>query len=144
MEVRFTRLTDEEHAVEVVRDDGSRERVVLDTRSFLRHDLAHWAVEAELGLTGGVWGSVAAGGSLGGEGLDGPDMATAESLAGPVQTLLRTEAGVDAYGAVLARAGIDDPDVAARLHERVRRLRGHWQATGYGRSMVLHWPDPMV
>jgi hypothetical protein len=142
MQVRFTRLSDAQHAVAVARDDGSTDRVVLDSRSFLRHDLAHWAVESVLGLTHGVWGSVAAGGSLAGDGLDGDDVATAERIAGPVQTLIRTEAGVEAYSEVLGRAGIDDTEAAARLHEQVRRLRGHWNATAHGGSMELHWPDP--
>lgn len=141
MEVRFTRLTDERHAVEVVRDDGTTDRVELDTRSFLRHDLAHWAVESVLGLRHGVWGSVAAGGSLSGVGLDGADVPRAESIAGPVQTLLRTDAGVEAYREALTHAGVADPEVASRLHEAVRRLRGHWNATAHGETMALRWPE---
>ncbi len=136
------RLTDVEHAVEVHRDDGTSERVVLDTRSFLRHDLAHWAVEATMGWPQGVWGSVAAGGSLSGDGLDGPDMGRAESLSGPVQTLMRTDAPVEAYREVLVRQGLDAEGRAEALHERVRQLRGHWQATRHGEAMVLRWPDP--
>lgn len=145
MEVRFTKVSDREHRVAVRRGDGSSDEVVLDSRSYLRHDLGHWAVEVVLGLRSGVWGSVAIGGSLGGEGLDGEDMAIAEALAGPVQTLMRTEAGVADFEALLQR----HPEVqrakgaAARLHEEVRRLRGHWRATPYGGDMVLHWPLPL-
>jgi hypothetical protein len=142
MEVRFTKRSDREHQVSVRRDDGSTDEVVLDSREFLRHDLAHWAVESVLGLRGGVWGSVAAGGSLEGDALDGEDMPTAESLAGPVQTLMRTEAGVGAYEALLHHHPdlLLSPDAAADLHEEVRRLRGHWRATPYGADMVLRWP----
>lgn len=142
MEVRFTKLSDREHRVAVRRDDGSSDEVVLASRSFLRHDLAHWAVESVLGLRSGVWGSVAAGGSLDGDGLDGEDVATAEALAGPVQSLMRAEAGVEVFEALLQRHPVvrRDAATAARLHAEVRRLRGHWNATRYGTEMLLIWP----
>ncbi len=144
MEIRFTKLSDERHAVTVVRRDGSTETVELETRSFLRHDLAHLVAEGELGLAGGVWGSVAAGGSLSGEGLDGADMLAAESVAGPLQTLFRLDAEPAAIEEVLARTigDVDTAVVAARIHERFRQLRGHWAATPYGDDMVLEWGEP--
>lgn len=144
MQITFRKLTPETHSVTVRRVDGTTETVELNTRSFGRHDLAHLAVEVELGLRHGVWGSVAAGGSLTGDGLDGPDMDLAESLAGPVQTLMRIGAPVTDYRAVLARALPDDgdlDDLAVRLHERVRRLAGHWEGTPHHVDMVVEWPE---
>jgi hypothetical protein len=73
----------------------------------------------------------------------GTDAALAESLAGPIQTLFRTDADVDAYtrvlGEISAKRGMQD--LAARVHERIRRLRGRWKATPYGGEMELVWPD---
>ncbi|MEO1063590.1 MAG: hypothetical protein AAFZ07_19410 [Actinomycetota bacterium] len=144
MRITFHRLSDRRHRVEVERADGSTEAVELDSKDFLRHDLAHLAIEAELGLTGGVWGSVAAGGSLTGDGLDGPDMALAERLAGPAQTLMRTAAPVEEVERVLRAVAPDiaSAELAAALHERLRRLTGHWRATPFGGEMVLEWADP--
>jgi hypothetical protein len=144
VEVTLTKISDERHAVTVTRRDGSTERVELNTRSFLRHDLAHFTVELELGLTAGVWGSVAAGGSLAGDGLDGDDMGLAETLAGPVQTMMRIEADAATIRSVLDQVApqVASDDLAARIHERLRRLRGHWKATPYGGNMCLTWPDP--
>ena len=31
--------------------------------------------------------------------------------------------------------------LAARVHERVRQLRGHWKGTPYGGEMELDWPE---
>ncbi len=101
--VTFRKLSDQRHTVRVERTDGSSEAVELDTRSFLRHDLAHFAVEIELDLRAGVWGSVASGGSLGGDGLDGSDMALAETISGPMQTMMRTAAHPAEIHAVLER-----------------------------------------
>lgn len=139
----FTKISDERHAVAVTRADGSSERVELDTRSFLRHDLAHFAIESEVPIRRGYWGSVAAGASLRGDGVVGNDAQLAESLAGPLQTLFRIEAGRDAYAALLEEtaAATGQHDLAERVYERIRRLRGEWKATPYGGAMTLDWPE---
>lgn len=120
MQVRFTKLSDARHAVTVVRDDGSTERAELDSRSFLNHDFAHLAVEAELGLERGFWGSVAEGAALDGIGLEGDDITLAERLAGPVQTLLRTDAGPAEFQATLRTIAPDviGEEEAARIVDR--------------------------
>ncbi len=144
MEVVFCKLSDDRHVVRVQRDDGTSESVELDSRSFLRHDLAHYAVESELGLSGGVWGSVARGGSLAGPGLDGDDMAVAERLSGPAQTMMRTKADAAEIQQVLSRVApsLATPELAQRLHDRLRALAGHWAATPYGGEMTLRWASP--
>src|SRR5690606_41944628 len=68
-----------------------------ESRSYLRHDLAHFAIELELPIRKGYWGCVAYGASLTGEGVEGEDAQLAETLAGPIQTLFRIEAGPEAY-----------------------------------------------
>ncbi len=143
MEVVFCKLSDDRHVVRVRRDDGTTDSVELDSRSFLRHDLAHYAVEVELGLSRGVWGSVARGGSLAGPGLDGDDMAIAEQISGPAQTMMRTGADADEIEQVLRRVApsLSTPDLAKRLHRRLRSLAGHWASTAYGGEMGLRWPE---
>ncbi len=143
MRIAFTKISDERHAVTITRADGTAESVEVETRGFLRHDLAHFAIESELPIRKGYWGCVASGASLAGVGVRGRDAVLAESLAGPIQTLFRLDAGPDAYAELLAgvsRAG-GSQDLAARVHERVRQLRGHWKATPYGGQMELVWPE---
>jgi len=144
--IALAKITDQRHRVTVHRDDGSDETVELDTRSFLRHDLAHYAVAVELGLGHGVWGSVAAGGSLSGDGLDGADMMLSESLAGPMQTMMRTGGSVAEIRVVIDRVApdldTDIDDLSEALHDRLRRLAGHWAATAFGTSMDLEFPSP--
>lgn len=38
--------------------------VACETRSYLVHDLLHYAVESEAGLSGGFWGNLARGKTL--------------------------------------------------------------------------------
>ena len=143
MHIAFTQIADQKHAVTITRTDGTSESVEVETREFLRHDLAHFAIELELPIRKGYWGCVASGASLSGEGVAGGDARLAESLAGPIQTLFRIEAGPDAYLELLGRFSQTNgsQDLAARVHERVRQLRGHWKATPYGGQMDLVWPE---
>ena len=61
MLIRLTRLTNERHRFEIVRDDGTRESHELETRSTMLHDLAHYAVETEAGLGDSFYGRLAQG-----------------------------------------------------------------------------------
>lgn len=141
--IAFTKISDQRHAVTITRADGTAETVEVETRGFLRHDLAHFAIEAELPIRKGYWGCVAAGASLAGEGVGGSDARLAESLAGPIQTLFRIDAGLDAYVELLGKFSTTNgsQDLPARVHARVRQLRGHWKATPYGSEMELVWPE---
>ncbi len=143
MDIVFTKISDARHAVEVSRTDGSSERIELDTRSFLRHDLAHLAIESEIPIKSGYWGCVAAGASLSGDGINGDEIGLAESLAGQVQTLMRIEAETGSYLDVLERVSpnMASIELAERIHERVRQLRGLWRATPYGSDMQLVWSE---
>ena len=61
MKILLTKLTDDRHQLAIERDDGSTESVELETRSFLLHDLVHYAVEAEAKIDDGFWGLLARG-----------------------------------------------------------------------------------
>ena len=142
MKIRFTKLSDEEHQVQVLRDDGSEEARVLNSRSFLRHDFAHLATEQCVGLSKGYWGSVAKGTGLDGAGLGGPEIQLAEALAAPIQTLMREGAELERYHKVLSYVlpDRDCAELAEKVKDIARQLEGHWRATPYGKSMEVEWP----
>jgi hypothetical protein len=139
--IAFVKISDDRHAVSITRDDGTSESIELESRGFLRHDFAHFAIESELPIRGGYWGCVASGASLSGAGVAGTEARLAETLAGPIQTLIRIDANRDAYLTLLRKIlpGSASDDLAERVHERVRQLRGHWRATPYGGTMELVW-----
>jgi hypothetical protein len=151
MQVAFTKLSAQQHRFALIRADGSREAVVLESRSYLVHDWVHFAVEAELPIVDGFYGQLASGMPLGRlndrsrpmlEAHGG--LALAEALVGPMQSLHRGRLTREAYLA-LARPKLPGRVSAAfveRAQERLRRLTGFWRATPYGRDMVLGWPAP--
>lgn len=138
MEIRLTRLTDARHRLEVLRPDGTRDAVELETRSLLLHDLVHLAVESELGTDRGFWGLVAAGAPLSEVRDTAPDgeLMRIEQRVGPMQAVWKGTLDAGRYAAM---TGVDLGFVG-RVQERLRRLTGHWRATGFRATMTVSWP----
>lgn len=154
MRVRFHKLSDERHALEIVRDDGTRERVECETRSYLFHDFLHFAVETEAGLTAGFWGTLAAGTTLAVMNdrtmpASTPEMARIEQVVGMLSGLAKGRSADDLYAALRsyesAQGDALSPWVTRAfvggVEERLRRLTGHYRATPYGQAMELEFPS---
>lgn len=161
MRVLFTKTSADRHRLEIVRDDGTGETRDLETRSFLVHDLAHFAVEQQAAMSGGFWGSLASGFSIGelqrdgelanGFGIDelqrdgaAGERWRAEALAAPFQTLWNQRASADFADRrlqYLALVNGDEVFVDGAL-ERMRRLWGQWSATPFRSVMELRWHQP--
>jgi len=142
MKIRLTRLSNDRHRLEVERADGSRLERELETRSVLLHDLVHYAVEAEAGIDDGFWGRLAAGtdfDELMQAASTGVDLA--ESLVGPMQAVWNGRLSPDLYVEHASRAApFVDRAFVDRVHERLRRLVGHWRGTPFHATMELDWP----
>ena len=161
MRILLTKLSNTHHALEVVRTDGSRERVELVTREFLFHDLLHYAVESSMGTQGGFWGALAGGKTFAdlndrsGAAMKGSSagLAYVEMVVGMMTGAVKQgEASAPEVVASLrgyhAALGVELPaelneDLVAQVRERMRRLQGHWKATPYGRTMEIAWTEPM-
>jgi hypothetical protein len=140
--------------LEIERDDRRRERVELETRSSLLHDLTHFAVEEAAVLEGGFFGRLAAGKTLAeltqgmaGTGYEGEPLQIERTVA-VLQRMPKTgEDPGTAHAritAMLAVQGEKPPawftlELVTRVHERMRRLVGQWKATPYGSAMELDW-----
>jgi hypothetical protein len=158
MLIRLTRLTNECHRLELVRDDGTREARELETRSALLHDLVHYAVETEAGLEASFYGRLARGETY--EALTAvspsdPEAMQTEAVVARIQGAAKNDtwsaADLDAEG--LARsiaAGFrsvgDEPpawltgDLIVRVRERLRRVQGQWRATPFHQTLALEFP----
>lgn len=159
MRILLTRLTNDRHALEIVRKDGTRERAELETKSLWLHDLIHLAVEAEAGVQDGFWGSLATGTTLAamnGRAEEGMKVAPAsmlaiEMLVGALTGVLKgapEESAAENIRAYLAQVGKAElfppwltPEFVARVRERLRRLVGQWNGTPFGATMEVEWLD---
>jgi hypothetical protein len=153
MRVRFHKLSDERHALEIVRDDGTHERIECETRSYLNHDLLHLAVESQAALGEGFWGSLAAGATLAAMNdrampSSTPAMARIEQVVGMLAGLAKGRSGTQIYAALhdyereqgdALPAWVTEPFVLG-VEERLRRLIGHYRATPFGEAMEVVFP----
>jgi hypothetical protein len=151
MRIVFRKVSDERHSLDIVRDGGRSESVECETRSYLAHDLLHYAVEIEAGVGSGFWGRLAAGSTLAEmndrtKAMDS-EMAGIEQVVGALSGTIKkrspaeTVAGMTGFAASL---GATLPDwltetFVVAVQERMRELLGRWKATPYGGTFELDW-----
>jgi hypothetical protein len=145
--ILFRKISDERHVLEIVRGDGRREHVDCETRSYLVHDLLHYAVESEASLQGGFWGNLEKGKTLAdmndrtGRAMEreAPEMAVIERLVGSLSGAVKGRSAAEMVAALeryAAALGSTNPDwlteaFVLAVQERMRQLMGHWRATPY-------------
>src|SRR5690606_5453430 len=152
MRIAFHKVSGDQHVLEVVHEGGQRESVECETRSYLMHDLLHYALEAEANLATGVWGSLASGKTLAElntrDGLPvatGPDMLMIEQLAGALSGVMKGQSGEAFLEGLRQNAdalawSIPDwltPRFVEAVRERMRQLLGRWNATSFGGTLEL-------
>ena len=153
MHIRLTKLNDARHALEIERA-GERERIELETRSTLHHDLTHLAVEEAAGLDHGFFGALASGKSL------AELRAPAEEYAAPMMEIERAvvvlqqlckvdEDPAALHARIRASLALQDAvspewftvELVTAVRERLRRLLGQWRATPYAATLELEWRE---
>jgi hypothetical protein len=156
MRIVFRKVSDERHVLEIDREDGRREQVECETRSYLTHDLLHYAVETEAALAGGFWGNLAAGRTLremndrtaGAMSAGAEEMAVIERLVGALSMAVKGRSATEMVAALGMHAealGTTNPAwlteaFVGSVQERMKKLLGHWKATLRGGEMELAWP----
>ena len=162
MQIVFAPVSAFEHELRVRRADGSEALSRGETRSLLRHDLCHLALEASYALEHGFWGLLASGCEFAdlahpdaqlGPDLRGPELMQIEGVVAMLQSLSKTieataTAGERLWRAFQASAKAQgqrppawlDAEGLGRARETLRRLEGRWRATPVGGEMELAWP----
>lgn len=158
MLIRLTKISDQQHSVELVRSDGSRECIELVTREALVHDFIHYSVEASIPTQSGFWGVLA-----GGKSFDEMNDRSGESTKEFAETLMMVEGMVGMMTGVIKGdmtpnqaiatirsyhdgTGQKTPEWLSErfvtdVREHMRRLQGHWKATPYGETMEIEWDE---
>jgi hypothetical protein len=151
LKIALTKISDDQHRFRYERADGTGATHVLATRSFLFHDLLHFAVESEAKLAKSFYGGLAAGGDhdAGEESarppLAGEALATERIigvLTGTFKGHANDAAALEAAARLFAAHDETPPpwfttSFVARVRERMRVLLGRWKAVPYGRAMEL-------
>jgi hypothetical protein len=156
MRILLHKRSNTHHTLEIVRATSERESVECETRSYLMHDLLHYAVEAEARLESGFWANLARGKTLvdmndrSGRALaaEAPGLMAIERVVGALSGVVKGRAAADVVAALREyEAALGEPDsswlteaLIFAVQERMERLLGHWRATPFGSTMELRWP----
>jgi hypothetical protein len=153
MRIAFRKLTDERHELTISRDPASSETVECETRSYLTHDLLHYAVEVEAGVEAGFWGRLAAGATIAEMNdrtrpMDN-EMAAIEQMVGALTASVKGRsaaevvAGMNRFATSLGASlpGWLTETFVLAVQERMRQLLGRWRATPRGSTLDLTWPE---
>jgi len=160
LHIAFRKISDDRHALEIAREDGSREQVECETRSYLLHDFLHYAVESEAGIDYGFWGNLARGKTLDdmndrtGAAMvaEKPEMGAVEQIVGALHGVTKGVSAAELVSgmrrfAEALQATMPDwltEQFVVAVQERLRKLVGQWKATPHGGTMALKWPVTRV
>ncbi len=165
MKVTFTKLPRRRYEMTVVREHGLElaPRGGPGYHDYVPHDALHFLVEAEAGLTGGVFGRIAAGTGTFFSAADPAllrkqvrrekarkltsaqhaDMARSEALAGTCQVLWEMRAGqlasVPEWFSRIEPETLES-DLVRRIMERLDDFATRWHTLQAGGSVTLSWP----
>ncbi|HEY6256644.1 MAG TPA: hypothetical protein VIY51_12705 [Xanthobacteraceae bacterium] len=162
MRILLQKISDTTHRLRLVRDDGDSESIELVSRSFLLHDLLHYAVETNAKLDQSFWGRLAGGMTLAQlheasrkRGCGGAPMpaeaAITEAIVGVLTNVVAERATARAAIEGLARLfEVQErqvptwftADFVQRVEQHMKKLRGEWRALPYGGEMQLIFPIP--
>lgn len=157
LRIELKKVSPTHHAFTLLFDGGGKETVQLESKTYFFHDLLHYAIESEAGLTDSFYGRLLKGYRY--EDLAIPEMSVAAS--GGEHEGLQTERIVGVMTGVLkhdaspqeALLGLDNllsasGDVVpewfteafvTRVKERMRKLEGEWKGTLFGESMTMEF-----
>lgn len=146
--LKLTRVSPTHHAFDYRRADGSGERVELESKTFLFHDLLHFAVESEAKLGRSFYGMLASGMSLAevGKAPLAGEVAVTERAVGAMTGAIKSDGAAErvvaGFRELTEALGETHPDwfdegFVAAVRERMRRLTGEWRALPFGATMTL-------
>ena len=155
MIIKLTKISRTQHSFEYVRDDKSGEKLELDTKTFLFHDLLHFAVEMEAGLGNSFYGMLASGKKYAELAPDKEtkaypvfvgEVAVTERVVGPLSGVVKGDvmqadfmAGIknifEAYNERIPFWLTDD--FVTRVRDKMRQLLGEWNSLPVGKTMEL-------
>ncbi|MBY8338426.1 hypothetical protein LXH13_04410 [Streptomyces spinosirectus] len=165
MHVTFTKVPGRRYRISVVREHGPElaPRHGPGYDDWLPHDAVHFLVEAEAGLSGGVFGRLAAGRSTilwpadpavrrrqarreakhRPSGAERADMARSETLACLCDPLWRLRAGLspELPEWFASRApDLGEPQLVERILLRLDAFAARWHALPEGGELTMSWP----
>lgn len=155
MKISFTKQSLTEHILDIQRDDGSIENIVLETKSFMPHDLIHYVLEKEGNLNNSFWGLIKNGKKLEdfnskekiqNEILSNSELKDTEMivgfLTGYFSNDINEEKAQETLKNIFSAYNKPVPEFLTekfliRCRDKFRKVYGHWKSTARGEPLIL-------
>ncbi|MBM9575995.1 hypothetical protein JWG45_02410 [Leptospira sp. 201903070] len=148
MKLHWIKIDNSSHILKIIRDSAPTEEIILETKSYLIHDLMHYCVESIGDFQNAFWGSLENGKTLS-EMSDqknpnsDPELQIVELIVGPMQSLWKKRIDEEiVFERLLEISILSDPSLFIKtIHSKMDEVWGKWQSTKFGETMELVWPS---
>ncbi|XDD49166.1 hypothetical protein AB3N59_12115 [Leptospira sp. WS92.C1] len=151
MKLHWIKVNNSSHILRIIRDSSSTEEIILETKSYLIHDLMHYCVESVGNFQNAFWGSLEKGKTLADladrqNPPSDPELQIVESIVGPMQSLWKKSIDEKIVFERLQEISIlSDPSLLIQtIHSKMDAVWGKWRSTKFGETMELIWPSKKV
>lgn len=144
MKIVVKKISHKECVYTIARADGTEEVIELDSKTYLLHDMCHFAVEKELAYRNGFWGMLAQGYAFhelfGKENMLTTELRFIEKVVGPVQSAYLGQVPRGRFPSLLSyldyEFGMERLDNC--LNE-IGRIMDEWGGLSFGQYLTLEW-----
>lgn len=144
MKIEIKKTTNYQCEYTILRDNDCVEIVALETKTYLVHDICHYAVEKNLQYSKGFWGLLSSGHSFnelfGKENPLTRELRFIEQIVGPVQSIYYGHMRKEDFEQFVKHLNFKVPKTVlqASLNE-VRIIMNNWEKLSWGETMRLEW-----
>ncbi len=126
------------------RKDHSKEILSLDTKTFLLHDICHFAVEKHLKYQNGFWGMLSKGHTFDQLfGKDNPqteELRFIEKIVGPIQSIYSGHIPKQNFAEFINHLDFDIPqNVLNHSLVEIEEIMNSWKSMPVGQKLILNW-----
>ena len=142
MKIEIQKLSNYQCLYTITRADQSVERITLETKTYLVHDICHFAVEKNLGYTNGFWGMLSQGYTLSALfGKDNPqteELRFIEKIVGPVQSVYSGHTPKEDFQNYTAHLDFTmTANVLSACLTEIRTIIENWEQLVVGQQLIL-------
>lgn len=144
MQVKITKKTNHQCEYLITRDDQSVERITLETKTYLLHDICHFVVEKNLEYPKGFWGMLAQGytfNSLFGKANpQTTELRFIEQIIGPIQSVYSGHIAEHHFSQTIAHLDFILPEetLSVCLTE-IKGIMEEWEQLRLEQHLTLEW-----
>ncbi len=151
--IALTKISPTHHRFEYHGENGAGESLELETKTFLFHDLLHFAVETEAKLQNSFYGLLAKSKNYASLsetpeilGFQAHEIAVTERVVGALTSVIKGSNQPDRFILMMENMleATQEPlpswltqEFVIRVQERMRKLLGQWHGTPFGKTMEL-------